>query len=510
MAAGRSAPPRACYDSDKMPPKRREAGARASDRPGATSGLPDRILKLRFERGSLRLDAPSGIDVPSYMTWDDRVAAWRTEALNHVRLIDDFASRGLRVRDEATAFFECPTLDPGLPPLRPDQEEALTAWDRAGRRGVIVKPTGTGKTEIALAAIARHRVSALIVAPLRDLMYQWQRRIRQSLGAEAGVLGDARHEVWPITVTTYDSAWIHMKDIGNRYRLIIYDEAHHLPGAALHESALDSLAPMRLGLTATPERADGRDRMLIELIGPFVFTERLPQARGRTLAHYAIIRVPIYLTEAEQAEFDRLSRAIRAYVARRRREDGAFDWKEDLTKLSRTDPEAKAILRSYHRKLALIHRSAEKLRVVEDVLRLHPNEQCVIFTASNRMALDVSARFLIPALTSHSDKRERNAVLDRFARGAYRALAACQVLNEGWDAPAVKVGIVLGGERGTREAVQRLGRLLRRSGDRPARLYEVVVEETPDVARARRRSRTDAYQSATRLSLGQAQQLDLL
>ncbi len=126
------------------------------------------------------------------------------------------------------------------------------------------------------------------------------------------------------------------------------------------------------------------------------------------------------------------------------------------------------------------------------------------------MALDVSARFLIPALTAHSDKQERNAVLDGFARGTLRAIAACEVLNEGWDAPAVKVGIVLGGEKGTREAVQRLGRLLRRSGERPARLYEVVIEETPDVQRARRRGRTDAYQGATRLSLGQAQQLDLL
>jgi superfamily II DNA or RNA helicase len=478
--------------------------------PGGISGLPDGTLRLRFDRGSLRLDAPHGIDVPPYLTWDERTAAWRTEALNHLRVMEDIEAYHLRIRDDAADFFDCPPLHPALPPLRPDQEAALAAWDRAGRRGVVVKPTGTGKTEIALAAIARHQVSTLIVTPLRDLMYQWQRRIRQGLGTEAGVLGDARREVWPITVTTYDSAWIHMKEIGNRYRLIIYDEAHHLPGATLHESAMDCLAPMRLGLTATPERADGRDRMLTELIGPFVFAERVPQARGRTLAHYTIVRVPIYLTEPEQEEFDRLSRAIRAYVARRLREDGAFDWKEDLARLSRSDPEAKDILRSYHRKLALVHRSAEKLRVVEDILGLHPTEQCVVFTASNRMALDVSTRFLIPALTSHSDKRERNAVLDRFAKGDLRALAACQVLNEGWDAPAVKIGVVLGGERGAREAVQRLGRLLRRSGDRPARLYEVVVEETPDVARARRRSRTDAYQSATRLSLGQAQQLDLL
>ncbi len=466
--------------------------------------------RLAFERGSLRLDAPETAALPPYLTWDDRVHAWRTEALNHARLMEDAPAYHLSLDDQAERFFKCPVLRVNLPPLRPDQEAAVAAWERADRRGVIVKPTGTGKTEIALASIARHRVSALIVAPLRDLMYQWQRRIRQGIGVEAGVLGDGRREVWPITVTTYDSAWIHMKEIGNRYRLLVYDEAHHLPGPTLCESALDCLAPMRLGLTATPWRADGRDRMLADLIGPVVYQEQISEAKGRTVADYAIIRVPIYLTEAEQAEFDELSRKIRAYVARRRRKGERFDWKEGLARLSRTDREAREILRCYRRKLSLIHRSAEKLRVVEDILRLHATEQSVIFTASNRMALDVSAHFLIPALTAHSDKQERNLVLDCFARGTIRALAACQVLNEGWDAPAVKVGVVLGGEKGTREAVQRLGRLLRRSGDRPARLYEVVVQETPEVSRARRRTRTDAYQAASRLSLEEARQLDLL
>ena len=198
---------------------------------------------------------------------------------------------------------------------------------------------------------------------------------------------------------------------------------------------------------------------------------------------------------------------MRAYLAERRREEPGFEW-TDLARRSRTEVQAREVLRAYRRKLSLIHRSAEKLRVVEDILRLHPDEQCVIFTASTRMALDVSARFLIPALTAHSDKRERNAVLDGFARGTIRALAACEVLNEGWDAPALKLGVVLG-EKGVKEAIQRIGRLLRRSGDRAARLYEVVVQETPDVARARRRGRSVAYQAATRLSLGQASQLDL-
>jgi superfamily II DNA or RNA helicase len=467
-----------------------------------------RAHALTFERGSLRLDAPAAACVPPYFRWDDRVGAWRTEAINHPRVSEDAARYHLEVVDAAPGFFPAPTFHVNLPPLRPDQRAAVEAWERAGGRGVIVKPTGTGKTEIALSIVARHQASTLVVAPLRDLMYQWHRRIRHGLGVEAGVLGDGRREVWPITVTTYDSAWIHMKDIGNRYRLVVYDEAHHLPAPSLHESALDCLAPLRLGLTATPERPDGRDRLLDELIGPVVQTEDLADVRGRTVADYAIVRVPIRLAEDEQEVFDALSRRIRRYVSAQRREDPHFDWTE-LARRSRGDPEASEIHRAWRHKQAILNRSAEKLRALEDILALHPGEPCVVFTASNRMALDVSARFLIPALTAHSDKHERRRVLDGFARGTFPALVACQVLNEGWDAPAVKVGVVLGGDRGVREAVQRLGRILRRSGDRTARLYEVYVQETADVARARRRGRTDAYRRAPRLSLGQANQLDL-
>ncbi|MBI3029338.1 MAG: ATP-dependent helicase, partial [Candidatus Rokubacteria bacterium] len=115
--------------------------------------------RLVFDRGSLRLEAPRRAPVPPYLTWDPRVGAWRTEAIHHPRLREEAAGYRLPLQDEAPRFFDCPTLRPRLPRLRPDQAAALDAWERAGCRGVVVKPTGTGKTEIALSAVVRHRVS---------------------------------------------------------------------------------------------------------------------------------------------------------------------------------------------------------------------------------------------------------------------------------------------------------------------------------------------------------------
>lgn len=114
------------------------------------------------------------------------------------------------------------------------------------------------------------------------------------------------------------------------------------------------------------------------------------------------------------------------------------------------------------------------------------------------MAREVSTRFLIPCLLSHCRKEERLDVLGGLESGVYPALVANRVLDEGVDLPDVKVAIVIGGLASTRQAKQRLGRILRKSGTRRAILYEVVTAETSEQARARRRARSDAFDKVRR------------
>ena len=184
--------------------------------------------------------------------------------------------------------------------LRDEQQAAIDAWLAAGGRGCVIMPTGTGKTEIALAAMKQTRIATLIVAPVRDLMHQWHRRILRSLGYDAGIVGDSIFNLQPITVTTYDSAYARMAEMGDRFGLVIFDEAHHLPGRCYRESALMCIAPMRMGLTATPERSDGRHADLQQLIGPIVYRQEISQAKGNSLADFDIVRVPVKLNDQEQ------------------------------------------------------------------------------------------------------------------------------------------------------------------------------------------------------------------
>jgi len=455
--------------------------------------------RLSFDRGTLLLSGPprrlvSSIFGHALLRWDERVSAWRCEAIHYhllrstleERLAGHFHDEVPRPRPVAW-----PRVD--LPPLRAEQKEALAAWRAAGGRGQVVMPTGTGKTEVALAAMAETAVATLVVAPVRDLMYQWHRRILRGLGFDAGVVGDTLFNVKPVTVTTYDSAFIHMEELGAHFGLIVFDEAHHLPGRCRREAALLSAAPHRLGLTATPERADRAHLELDHLIGPVVYRMDLSQARGRTLADYDVVRIPVALTPDEELAYRRAAREVRAFILKKRESRKDYGW-EDLCAESGKDPEARRVQRAFYLKRSIEDRAAEKLRVLEDIFRLHPAERVIVFAGTNAMALDVSRRFLAPTILSHTRKRERLAVLEGFAAGRFPVLVANQVLDEGVDVPEAKVAVVIGGQASTRQAQQRLGRILRKTGEARAVLYEVVTEETGEEERSRKRRRSDAYE----------------
>jgi superfamily II DNA or RNA helicase len=455
-------------------------------------------VHLRFDQGTLLISGLGSKEklgnTLSYFRYDSRVGCWRADAVYY----RDIAGRlskifGKRFVDEVPKPESViwPKVD--LPKLRVEQTEALDGWLRSDCRGQVIMPTGTGKTEVALAAMAKTRAATLIVAPVRDLMYQWHRRILKGLGYDAGIVGDNTFNIKPVTVTTYDSAYIHMSKMGAGFGLLIFDEEHHLPGRYRREAAVLSTASMRLGLTATPQRSDGLHKDLDLLIGPVAYNMPFKQAKGSTLADFDVVRIPVALNSKEQQLYNRCSKVIREYIANRRKDKPGYSW-QDLCKESGKYPQARYAQKCYHLKTSIESRASEKLRILEDIFRLHNGRQTLVFAGSNAMAIEVSKRFLIPTILSHTRKKERLAVLDSFAKGDFKALVANRVLDEGVDVPEAKIGVVIGGQGSTRQAKQRLGRILRKSGNSQATLYEVVCENTKEVHRSRSRRRSDAYE----------------
>ena len=183
---------------------------------------------------------------------------------------------------------------------------------------------------------------------------------------------------------------------------------------------------------------------------------------------------------------------MRQFVVDRRQDDPSFTW-ETLCADSGTDPAARRALRAFRMKQAIEDRADEKLRVLEDLFRLHAGSPVIVFAGSNAMAREVSKRFLIPCLLSHCGKAERLEVLTGLQAGTYPALVCNQVLDEGVDLPEVKIAVVIGGMASTKQARQRLGRILRKSGNARAMLYEVVCADTNESKRSRQRRSHETY-----------------
>ena len=245
------------------------------------------MCEIRFRTGTLLVKRCEAIgDEVSYLVWDARVGCHRAKASDYAKLIMEHVRRGLKYNDQARAYLQ---ISDGLIASRTPrdyQRAALNAWMQNRSQGVIVLPTGAGKTQVALMAMDSVRRSCLVVVPTLDLVRQWRRRISEDFGCEVGQVGGGSHEVFPITVTTYDSAYLHMEHLGNKFGLIIFDECHHLPSGAYRLASESSLAPFRLGLTATPERTDGGEALYQDLIGPIVYREEIANLAGEYLADY--------------------------------------------------------------------------------------------------------------------------------------------------------------------------------------------------------------------------------
>ncbi|MCP4347166.1 MAG: DEAD/DEAH box helicase [Desulfobacterales bacterium] len=383
------------------------------------------------------------------------------------------------------------------------QTEALNVWTDSGCWGSVVLPTGAGKTLLALKAIVKTSVSALVIVPTIDLVHQWYACLDNAFGksiAPIGVWYGLEKEIRPVTVTTYHSAWSNAEEFGNQFKLLIFDEIHHLPAPSWHEIALMNAAPFRLGLTATYPESDKQNQkskiknqkskihLLDEIVGPVVYKKSIDELTGKQLAQYRTQRIRVNLNEQEQAAYDAAHAVYMGYVRETRlRESYGPAWWDEFTRRSAYDPGARRAKVAELKLKEIVNQAKAKLDILEQLLREHHNRQMLIFTAHNRFAYSISRQYLIPVITHQTKAAERKTILENFQSGAYRVIVTTRVLNEGVDVPAAKIAVVLGGTAGAREYIQRLGRVLRKQDNIEAVLYEVIARKTVDEGIAQRR-----------------------
>jgi superfamily II DNA or RNA helicase len=452
------------------------------------------MWQLRYDDGTLVVEGGDLDLLPPGFVHDDRIGHPRGPGFLYRATVKAARAFDISYTDDARGYTtlenlqHCATRTP-----RDYQREAVEAWVAAGKRGAVVLPTGSGKTFVAELAITETARSTLVVAPTIDLIGQWHDRLRASFGCPVGMLGGGHHQVEDITVSTYDSAYIHLGRYGARFGLIVFDEVHHLPAPGYVTAAECAIAPFRLGLTATWEDDPEREDRLTHVLGDVVYEKSITELRGDWLADYETIRVAVHLTPEEQHRYEAARQQFKSFVARKRIPIGsARGWQTFLRHVAQSR-EGRAAFQAFQESRRIAHGTDQKIDVLGTLLDEEHGRRTIVFTHDNQTAYKVSRTFLVPCISHQTDIKERRAILDAFQSGELPVIVTSRVLNEGVDLPAAEVAIVLSGSGTVREHVQRLGRILRPAEGKQAVLYEIVAANTAEVRTSQRRRRHDAY-----------------
>ncbi|MFB6092981.1 MAG: DEAD/DEAH box helicase family protein, partial [Haloquadratum sp.] len=407
------------------------------------------MLTLRFEDGTVRIDgleaSDHAVDSLPGAAWDDRGLVARAPAYRYAALRDALHERGVAFEDHVGGDASLSLSLSHAYDLRPYQTEALEAWRANDRRGVVELPTGAGKTVLAVDAIAELGVPTLVVVPTIDLLEQWRRELETEFDVPVGQFGGGEQTQEPITVSTYDSAYLRADEVGGEFDFAVFDEVHHLGGEGYRDAARLLSAPARLGLTATFERPDGAHEVIEELVGPKVYEASVDDLAGEHLADYEVRRIEVALGPDERDAYEEAQGTFVDYLKRSNLslQSGA-DYRK-LVMRSGNDPAAREALLAKQRARRIMMNADAKVETLGRLLDRHRDDRMIVFTAHTDLVYRLSERYLLPAITSETGASERREILDRFRDGTYSRVVTANVLDEGVDVPAANVGVLLAG-----------------------------------------------------------------
>lgn len=438
-------------------------------------------IAVRFDRGTLEVSGDKDLvgSLPAIL-WDPRTHSHRAPAFRWSAITQAASDRSWLISGPLAPTRRALPSPLLRPDLRSYQAEALGAWDAFGQRGVVVLPTGAGKTRVAIGAMASLACHTLILAPTCALVDQWVREIGLYYKGSVGVVSDGVSRLEAITVMTFESASRRIEEYGDRFDLVVVDEAHHFSAAFRAEILESAIAPARLGLSATPpDPGSAAAATLGRVLGPIVCEVELEALTGTHLAPLEKVRLAVQLDAEERRQYD-LEYAPFGELARAyRKANPGASWAALAASLNACS-EGRLALRGMHRARAIAALPKAKRCLVSALLDQQRERRTLLFAASAVDARRLAEDNLIPLITADTGRLERLDMLTLFRQGKYRALVSARVLNEGIDVPDAEVAILAGGSLGEREKTQRTGRVLRPVQGKTAKVYEIVTAATLD------------------------------
>lgn len=321
--------------------------------------------------------------------------------------------------------------------LRPYQEAAVESLRQAYRSArlapLLVLPTGGGKTQC-FSFIARETAgrgkSVLILAHRRELVRQASRKLHEA-GVRHGIIAPGFSRTRdPVQVASVQTLGRRLGTLPE-FALIIIDEAHHAVAGQWDKVIKAQPRARLLGVTATPERSDGRG-LGVQSGGCFDCIVTGPSVADLTAqGHLSPARV---YAPAEAPDLSGI-----------RTKGGDFDAGQLEARINVSTITGDVLAHWRRHALGL---------------------PTIAFCISVQHAQDVAATFRaagVRAVCGHGGlpDGERDAAINGLGTGAVEVLATCDLVSEGLDVPAVGAVILLRPTKSLGLYLQQVGRGLR-------------------------------------------------
>jgi len=397
-----------------------------------------------------------------------------------------------------------PDKTPGTRTPRPHQVNALEDWVKHGRRGIFEHATGSGKTftaECAIVDALERNETVLVLVPSRDLLAQWHKELQKTLShinVYFMLCGDGHNEWrksgelrrWTsagdqnrIIIATMDTASnpeFIRKVVHGPHLFLIADEVHRI-GSPERRKALELDAGARLGLSATPRRygdPEGTEAIFNYFGGiippPFTLEDAI---NNDVLTRYFYHPQKLYLTNAEQDQWNTITDEIRRYIARSAQSEGS-GFTADPRSQRQIDRKLQQLLINRAR---IVKNAEGKVKLAVDVLTEHFRDgQKWIVYCDNIMQMQAVIRAImavgIDVIEYYSEMEgDRGATLKYFESNG-GVLVSIKCLDEGVDIPSTTHALILASSQNPREFIQRRGRILRKSKNKHfAHLYDAIT-----------------------------------
>lgn len=310
--------------------------------------------------------------------------------------------------------------------LRWEQQEVVDKFFKKGRArsGLLQAPCGWGKTFTGCEIIARNNTKTLVLVHTKLLFRQWIEELeRQIPGIKIGKVGDGLLDLQDITVGIYKSVYNNRDTLTDCFSTVIVDEAHLCP-AEMFSTALNSLnAKIKIGISATPRRKDGKHVFLPDYFSPFFVQAKDP----RQLTDPAV--------QIVQTDF-------RFNVI-----DPKRDWSRQVNKLAEN--------KKYHQLIAekaIAHIKTgrcplilgDRIQMLKDIQQLIPESICLI---------------------GESDESVREDVLQNVG-GKYKAVLSTRLFDEGISCHRLDTLYLTCPSNNPIKLEQRVGRIIREHPDK--------------------------------------------